>query len=72
MPNIVVPLGELLTRNSMQLSKELVEQFQKLYLIKFNIDISYDSAEQQLKELAELVRIVARDKEEKGARTINN
>lgn len=59
-------------RNNMQLSKNLIERFQTLHLIKFGVDISYDSAEQQLKELAELVRLTTREKEEKDARTINN
>lgn len=51
----------------MQLSKDLVERFQTLHLIKFGVEISYDSAEQQLKELAELVRLATREKGEKDA-----
>jgi hypothetical protein len=41
----------------MLLSEELVRKFQTLHLEKFNIKIEYATAELQLKELAELVRI---------------
>lgn len=43
----------------MSLSKELIEQFQALYLAKFGEEISSAAAEQELKELAELVRITS-------------
>lgn len=51
----------------MSLNNDLIERFQTLHLIKFGAEISYDSAEQQLKELAELVRLTTREKEEKDA-----
>ncbi len=43
----------------MTLTKELVERFQQLHFIKFSEHISYGKAEQELKELAELVRIIS-------------
>lgn len=43
----------------MTLTKELVEQFQQLHLVRFGVHISYGKAEQELKELAELVRITS-------------
>ena len=56
----------------MQLSKDLIERFQTVHLKKFGEEISYVFAEQQLKELAELVRLTIREKKENDARTINN
>lgn len=35
----------------------LIERFQELYINKFEIEISYEVAEHQLKELAELIRL---------------
>lgn len=40
----------------MQLSHELVQNFQALHRKKYGEDISYDIAELQLNELADLVR----------------
>ena len=45
----------------MHLSKNLVEQFRKLYEQKYGENIKYAVAEYQLKELAELIRIVAKN-----------
>lgn len=45
---------------TMRLSKALVEKFQALHLKKWGIPISYNAAEADLKELAELVRIVSK------------
>jgi hypothetical protein len=44
-------------------SKELVLRFQELHINKYGIEISYEVAAHQLKELAELVRLVAPPKE---------
>jgi len=44
----------------MSLSKELVEKFRALYLDKYGEEISYNAAEFQLRELAELVRITSK------------
>jgi hypothetical protein len=46
----------------MRLSKALVEKFQALHLKKWGIPISYNAAEADLKELAELVRIVSKNR----------
>lgn len=43
----------------MQLSKELVERFQTIYINKIGVAIGYKEAESQLKELAELVRLTS-------------
>jgi hypothetical protein len=43
----------------MQLSKYLVMKFQELHLTKYGLVISYNAAESQLKELAELVRLTS-------------
>ena len=43
----------------MSLSKQLIEQFQRLHFIKFNEVIDYETAEHELKSLAEIVRITA-------------
>ena len=48
----------------MPLTKQLVESFQAMHLKKYSESISYEVAELQLKELAELVRITS-EKEEK-------
>ena len=48
----------------MSLSCELVEQFQQHYLTKFNEPISYEAAEQELQEIAQLVRIASTHKEQ--------
>lgn len=48
----------------MQLSKELVECFQALYLKRNGVEIDYDEAEYQLKKLAELVRLTSQIKED--------
>ncbi len=39
---------------------KLVETFQELHLNKYGIEISYELAEHQLKELAELIRLTSR------------
>jgi hypothetical protein len=49
----------------MRLSKELVEQFQALHFKKYGESIDYQTAELQLNELAELVRITAPISEDK-------
>lgn len=43
----------------MTLAKELVEQFQKVYLDHFGELLDHSKAEQELKELASLVRITS-------------
>jgi hypothetical protein len=48
----------------MQLSKDLVMKFQGLHLEKCGVEISYNVAESQLKELAELVRLTSRGQED--------
>ena len=44
----------------MFLSEELVEKFRALHLEKYGEEISYNAAELQLKELADLVRITSK------------
>ena len=46
----------------MPLSRQLVEQFQKLHILKFGESIDYETAELELKNLAELVRITTSKK----------
>lgn len=59
-PNIIVPLDELQTRLiQMSLSKDLVERFQAIYVIKQGVVIGYTEAESRLKDLAELVRLTS-------------
>lgn len=48
----------------MLLSKNLVEQFQALYLKRSGIEIDYNEAEYQLKNLAELVRLTSQMRED--------
>jgi len=48
----------------MQLSKDLVIRFRGLHLEKCGVEISYNAAESQLKELAELVRLTSRTQED--------
>lgn len=43
----------------MTLTKELVKQFQYAYLSYFGEPLGYEEAEQELKELASLVRITS-------------
>lgn len=43
----------------MALSKKLVKEFQELHLKKFGVEISSESAELELLQLAELVRLTA-------------
>lgn len=38
----------------------LIERFQELHINKFGEEISYEVAEHQLKELAELVRLTSK------------
>ena len=45
----------------MTTNKKLVERFQELHINKYGIEISYEVAEHQLKELAELVRLTSKD-----------
>lgn len=45
----------------MTTTKQLVERFQELHVNKYGIEISYEVAEHQLKELAELVRLTSRE-----------
>ena len=44
----------------MTTNNKLIERFQELHLNKFGIEISYEVAEHQLKELAELVRLTSK------------
>lgn len=44
----------------MTTNKELVERFQELHINKYGIEISYEVAEHQLKELTELVRLTSK------------
>lgn len=44
----------------MTTNNKLVERFQQLHIKKFGIEISYEVAEHQLTELAELVRLTSR------------
>jgi hypothetical protein len=46
----------------MKLSKDLVEKFQALHLMKTGAVVSYTVAESHLKELADLVRLTASKK----------
>ncbi len=41
----------------MTTNNKLVERFQELHINKYGIEISYEVAEHQLKELAELLRL---------------
>lgn len=54
----------------MQLSKELVERFQAIYLNKYGEVIGYSAAESQLKELADFVRLTTPQKEVLNAKAI--
>lgn len=56
----------------MTLAQELVEQWQTLHLAKFGEPISYGDAEQEMKELADLVRITSPRKEAENVRPTNN
>jgi hypothetical protein len=51
----------------MLLSKQLVERFRALHIEKYGEEISYNAAEHQLKELAELVRITSPKQEAKSS-----
>jgi hypothetical protein len=44
----------------MTTNNRLIERFQELYINKYGIEISYEVAEHQLKELAELVRLTSK------------
>ncbi len=44
----------------MTTNNKLVEKFQELHINKYGIKISYEVAEHQLNELAELVRLTAK------------
>ena len=50
----------------MLLSKKLIVQFQALHLEKFGDMISHATAELQLKELAELIRLTSAKESEVG------
>ena len=41
-------------------NKSLIERFQELHINKYGVEISYEVAEHQLKELAELVRLTSK------------
>jgi hypothetical protein len=43
----------------MTTNNKLIERFQELHINKFGVEISYEVAEHQLKELAELVRLTS-------------
>lgn len=49
----------------MTTSNKLIEEFQKLHINKYGVEINYETAKHQLKELAELVRLTASPKEVK-------
>ena len=49
----------------MQLSHELVESFQRLHLDRYGESISYEVAESQLQQLADLIRMTAQTKDPK-------
>jgi hypothetical protein len=44
----------------MTTNNKLIERFQELHINKYGIEISYEVAERQLKELAELVRLTSK------------
>jgi hypothetical protein len=44
----------------MTTNNKLIERFQELHINKFGVEISYEVAEHQLKELAELVRLTSK------------
>ena len=44
----------------MTTNNKLVERFQELHINKYGIEISYEVAEHQLKELAELIRLTSK------------
>ena len=44
----------------MTTSNQLIEKFKQLHLYKYGVEISYEVAEHQLKELAELVRLTSK------------
>lgn len=44
-------------------NEELIKRFQELHIHKYGIEISYEVAAHQLKELAELVRLTTSSKE---------
>ena len=43
----------------MTTTNKLIERFQELHINKYGIEISYEVAEHQLKELAELIRLTS-------------
>lgn len=43
----------------MTTNNKLIERFQELHLNKYGVEISYEVAEHQLKELAALVRLTS-------------
>lgn len=47
----------------MTTTNKLIERFQDLHVNKYGIEISYEVAEHQLKELAELVRLTISSQE---------
>lgn len=44
----------------MTTTNKLIERFQELHIDKYGVEISYEVAEHQLKELAELVRLTSK------------
>ncbi len=42
-------------------NKSLIERFQELHINKYGIEISYEVAEYQLRELADLVRLTTKE-----------
>ena len=44
----------------MSTNNKLIERFQELHINKYGIEISYEVAEHQLKELAKLVRLTSK------------
>jgi len=45
-------------------NQKLIERFQELHIEKYGVEISYELAKYQLKELAELVRLTSAEESE--------
>ena len=60
-PNFNRPVGRARQESIMTTNNKLVKKFQELHIHKYGIEISYEVAEHQLKELAELIRLTSKD-----------
>ena len=49
----------------MTTNNQLIKRFQELHINKYGIEISYEVAEHQLKELAELIRLTSKMEDKK-------